>query len=58
MPTFLEINTLPGLTQTSLLPKSASSSGYNFDQLTQKLVLPGMNRFRGIPVNGKTPHAA
>ena len=55
---FLEINTLPGLTQTSLLPKSASSSGYNFDQLTQKLVLPGMNRFRGIPVNGKTPHAA
>lgn len=43
---FLEINTLPGLTQTSLLPKSASSSGYNFDQLTKKLVMPAVDRFK------------
>ena len=42
---FLEINTLPGLTPTSLLPKSASSSGYNFDQLTRKLISPGLERF-------------
>ena len=42
---FLEINTLPGLTPTSLLPKSASSSGYNFDQLTRKLISSGLERF-------------
>ena len=55
---FLEINTLPGLTSTSLLPKSASSSGYNFDQLSRKLVTPAINRFLGINLDGKTPHAA
>ncbi len=54
---FLEINTLPGLTTTSLLPKSASSSGYNFDQLTGKLVSPAISRFLAIS-NGETPHAA
>jgi len=42
---FLEINTLPGLTPTSLLPKSASSAGYNFEQLTHKLINPGLKRF-------------
>ena len=55
---FLEINTLPGLTTTSLLPKSASSCGYNFDQLTKKLVTPARNRFLGISMDGQTPHAA
>jgi len=42
---FLEVNTIPGLTPTSLLPKSASCAGYNFDQLCKKLVEPGMDRF-------------
>jgi D-alanine-D-alanine ligase len=42
---FLEVNTIPGLTPTSLLPKSASCSGYNFDQLCRKLVEPAMSRF-------------
>ncbi|MEK9772599.1 MAG: D-alanine--D-alanine ligase [Opitutae bacterium] len=55
---FLEINTLPGLTTTSLLPKSASSSGYNFGQLTKKLVTPARNRFLGIPMGGEAPYAA
>jgi D-alanine-D-alanine ligase len=55
---FLEINTLPGLTQTSLLPKSASASGYNFDQLTKKLITPGLNRFLGLSANGESSHAA
>jgi D-alanine-D-alanine ligase len=55
---FLEINTLPGLTTTSLLPKSASSSGYNFDQLTKKLVSPAIQRFKNGSQNGQTPHAA
>jgi len=44
-PHFLEINTLPGLTPTSLLPKSASCSGYDFDKLCRRLVEPAIDRF-------------
>ncbi|MDG1139029.1 MAG: D-alanine--D-alanine ligase [Opitutales bacterium] len=42
---FLEVNTLPGLTATSLLPKSASCSGYDFPSLAKQLVQPAINRF-------------
>ena len=42
---FLEINTLPGLTETSLLPKSASCSGYDFEQLSRQLLQPAVERF-------------
>ncbi len=41
---FLEINTLPGLTATSLLPMSASCAGYDFVQLARELVLPARKR--------------
>jgi D-alanine-D-alanine ligase len=34
----LEVNTIPGLTQTSLLPKAASSAGIGFAQLVLELV--------------------
>ncbi len=34
----LEINTLPGMTPTSLFPKSASCVGYDFDSLCKKMV--------------------
>ena len=42
---FLEINTLPGLTATSLLPKSASCIGLDFEALARELVTPAMHRF-------------
>ena len=42
---FLEVNTLPGLTATSLLPKSASCSGYDFPGLAKELVQPAIQRF-------------
>ena len=42
---FLEVNTLPGLTETSLLPKSASCSGYDFDKLAMHLLQPAVTRF-------------
>lgn len=42
---FLEINTLPGLTETSLLPKSASCSGYDFEKLSIQLLQPSLERF-------------
>jgi len=37
-PWFLEINTLPGMTTTSLVPKSANSAGISFNNLI-KLIL-------------------
>jgi D-alanine-D-alanine ligase len=45
-PYFLEINTLPGLTATSLLPKSASCVGFDFGQLAAELVAPAIARFQ------------
>lgn len=41
---FLEINTIPGLTETSLLPKSASCCGYSFEKLTNQLIKPALSR--------------
>lgn len=42
----LEINTLPGMTPTSLLPKSASCAGYDFDGLCKKMLEGAIMRFR------------
>ncbi len=43
--TFLEINTLPGMTATSLLPKSAHCMGIDFPSLLRKMCAPGLRRF-------------
>lgn len=37
-PWVLEVNTIPGMTATSLLPKAAQAAGLSFDQLCQKIV--------------------
>jgi len=34
----LEVNTLPGMTETSLLPKIAASAGYDFDKLCEAIL--------------------
>ena len=34
----LEVNTLPGMTETSLVPKSANALGMSFDDLVEKLL--------------------
>lgn len=47
-PRFLEVNTLPGLTSTSLLPKSASCAGLDFEALAERLVAPAIERFRAL----------
>lgn len=44
-PYFLEVNTLPGLTASSLLPKSASARGYDFEGLALALVQGAFNRY-------------
>ena len=37
-PVLLEVNTLPGMTSTSLLPRAAKEAGLNFFELCQRLV--------------------
>ncbi len=38
IPWFLELNTHPGMTETSLLPKSAASAGIDFNSLINKII--------------------
>jgi len=38
-PYVLEVNTLPGMTETSLLPKAANKAGYSFDDMVEKMLL-------------------
>ena len=37
-PVVLEVNTLPGMTETSLLPKAAAVAGISYEQLCQRMV--------------------
>lgn len=41
----LEVNTIPGMTETSLLPKIAGLAGYSFDALLEEMLMDAMNRF-------------
>jgi D-alanine-D-alanine ligase len=41
----LEINTLPGMKETSLLPMSARCAGLGFTELVKELVSPALRRF-------------
>lgn len=34
----LEINTLPGMTDTSLIPQEAAAVGISYDELTEKII--------------------
>jgi len=45
-PCLLEINTLPGMKETSLLPMSARCMGLDFTALVRELVVPAVERFR------------
>jgi D-alanine-D-alanine ligase len=42
----LEINTLPGMKETSLLPMSARCVGLDFVALCRELVAPAVERFQ------------
>ena len=46
-PWFLEVNTVPGLTELSLLPDAARAAGVGFDELCDRLVRHGVQRHRG-----------
>ena len=44
-PFFLEINTLPGMKETSLLPMSARCAGLDFVALVREMARPALGRF-------------
>lgn len=43
-PAVLEVNTLPGMTQTSLLPRSAEAAGISFDELCVRILEDALHR--------------
>jgi D-alanine-D-alanine ligase len=43
-PTVLEVNTLPGMTETSLLPKAAAAAGIDFPALCQRMIELALTR--------------
>jgi D-alanine-D-alanine ligase len=44
-PWCLEINTLPGMTETSLLPMGAAANGLTFAQLIEKILILSMKKY-------------
>ena len=47
-PYFLEINTLPGMTPTSLLPQEAAAVGISYEELCQRIVDESLKQKRGL----------
>jgi D-alanine-D-alanine ligase len=43
-PVVLEVNTLPGMTETSLLPKAAAAAGLNYAELCQRMIDLALDR--------------
>ncbi len=43
-PVVLEVNTLPGMTETSLLPKAAAAAGIGYAELCQRMIDMAMQR--------------
>ena len=48
-PVVLEVNTLPGMTETSLLPKAAAAAGISFPELCQRMIVLAMRRRAPVP---------
>jgi D-alanine-D-alanine ligase len=47
-PYFLEVNTIPGMTPQSLLPKSAAAKGFDFNRLIETMLSYGIKRFNEV----------
>jgi hypothetical protein len=43
-PFVLEVNTLPGMTGTSLMPKAAAAAGLEYAELCQRMILLALRR--------------
>jgi D-alanine-D-alanine ligase len=42
-PYFFEMNTMPGMTNTSLVPKAAAAIGLSFNELLEEIIRLGQN---------------
>jgi D-alanine-D-alanine ligase len=47
-PWVLEVNTLPGMTATSLLPKAAAAAGIGFEELCERMVQLALTRTSAV----------
>lgn len=52
-PVVLEVNTLPGMTETSLLPKAAAAAGLDYPQLCQRMVDLALRRNGNAKSSGR-----
>jgi D-alanine-D-alanine ligase len=57
MPVVLEVNTLPGMTETSLLPKAAAAAGLDYAALCQRMIELALMRTRDRRAVGQTAAA-
>jgi D-alanine-D-alanine ligase len=58
-PVVLEVNTLPGMTETSLLPKAAAAAGINYAELCQRMIELALARSKKFKIeNAKTAEFA
>ncbi|WP_083609770.1 D-alanine--D-alanine ligase [Paenibacillus sp. P3E] len=57
VPYVLEVNTLPGMTETSLLPRSALAAGYTFSGLLDEIISGSLAERRGIASEPEVPGA-
>ena len=47
---WLEVNTIPGMTETSLLPMAAAKAGMDYDTLTERILESALRRAKGVRV--------
>ena len=47
-PVVLEVNTLPGLTELSIMPEAAAAAGLNYGQLCQRMIDLALRRSKKI----------
>ncbi len=52
-PVVLEVNTLPGMTPTSLLPKAAAAAGIAYQELCQRIIELALGRTSRRPLVGR-----
>ena len=55
-PYVLEINTVPGMTETSLLPMAAAKAGIDYDALTERILQSALGRGGTMARGGTTTH--
>jgi len=54
-PFFLEINTIPGMTERSLLPMAAAEAGMNYESLTERILQSALKESSQRAGSKKTP---